>query len=117
MKPLRRVQNAALFAWAYAVDFVRANLRLARDVLARSPKIKPGFLAIALPALSDWELLALGNLITITPGTLTVDLSADRRTLFIHTMYIDDPGAVRDEIIALKRRILSVSRESTPQST
>ena len=42
--------------------------------------------------------MLLANLISLTPGTLSVDVSTDRSTLYIHAMNVDDPAALRREI-------------------
>jgi multicomponent Na+:H+ antiporter subunit E len=51
-------------------------------------------------------------LISLTPGTLSIDLSEDRKTLFVHVMFLDDVETARDDIkIGLERRILEVTRK------
>ena len=47
-------------------------------------RLKPGIFAYPLKVDRDFEITLLANLITLTPGTLSVDVSADRRTLFVH---------------------------------
>ena len=48
-----------------------------------------GVIAIPLEARTDAEIVLLANLITLTPGTLSLDISADRKVLYVHAMYID----------------------------
>ncbi len=99
------------FAAYYVREFVACNLRVARDVLSKKPKIRPGFLAVPIQELSDFELLVLGNLISMTPGTLTVDVAKDRKTLFIHTIYVTDTEAATQAIKRdLETRILNITR-------
>jgi multicomponent Na+:H+ antiporter subunit E len=62
--------------------------------------MRPGIIAIPLDARTDLEITLLANLITLTPGTLSLDVSADRRVLYIHVMYIDN-----DDIEAVRRNI------------
>jgi multicomponent Na+:H+ antiporter subunit E len=57
--------------------------------------------AVPLDAKTDLEIAVLANLITLTPGSLSVDVSDDRRTLYVHAMFVSDPDQVRTEI---KRR-------------
>ena len=65
-----------------------------------------------LSAESDMEILLVANLISLTPGTLSVDLSDDRRTLYVHVMFLDDPDQFRQSIkVGLERRILEVTRD------
>ncbi len=59
---------------------------------------RPGIVAVPLDAETDLEIAFLANLITLTPGSLCVDISEDRRTMYIHAMFVDDPDSVRSEI-------------------
>ncbi len=68
----------------------KSNLILARDVLRRRPRIQPAIVAVPLDMNSDLGLTILANLITLTPGTLSLDVSLDRKTLFVHTLYYSD---------------------------
>lgn len=95
------------FAW----EVVRANLRVAFDVLSPRQRITPGIIAIPLDAKTDAEITFLANLITLTPGTLSLDVSDDRKTLYIHAMYVKDVDSFRREIKeGLERRLLEVLR-------
>ncbi len=85
---------AAFFVW----DLVRANLRLAADVLAPSYNIKPGIIAVPLDATRDSEILLLAMLINLTPGSVALDVSPDRRVMYVHVMYVETPDAARTSI-------------------
>jgi multicomponent Na+:H+ antiporter subunit E len=85
---------AAFFAWELLV----ANLRVAADVLKGSRRIEPAVVAIPLDVTSDGEILLLSMLINITPGSVTIDLSSDRRTLYVHVMHMRSADETRREI-------------------
>jgi multicomponent Na+:H+ antiporter subunit E len=71
----------------------------------------PGFIAIPLDAKTDFEILVVSNLISMTPGTLSVDVSPDRKYLYLHVMYIDDLDAIRHTIKSkFESRVLEVLR-------
>ena len=55
-------------------------------------------IGIPIKAQTDLEITVLANLITMTPGTLSLDISPDRKTLYVHAMYIRDPEALRRDI-------------------
>jgi multicomponent Na+:H+ antiporter subunit E len=83
-----------------------ANLRVALDVLRPRLAIQPAVVAIPLDITSDAEILLLSALINITPGSVTIDLSEDRRTLFVHVMHMTTPEASRREIkTGFERRV------------
>jgi len=108
---LRRARQAAGFAGFFLWELVLANLRVAYDIVTPRHHMRPGIVAVPLDARSDAEICALANLVTLTPGTLSLDVSPDRRVLFIHAMYIDDPEALRRQIKeGFERRVLELLR-------
>ena len=99
------------FAGYYLWELLKSNAIIAYDVLTPTHHMKPGVIAIPLEAKTDLEITVLANLITMTPGTLSLDVSPDRSTLFVHAMYIDDPQALRREIKEnFERRVLALLR-------
>jgi multicomponent Na+:H+ antiporter subunit E len=67
--------------------------------------------AVPLDARTDIEITVLANLITMTPGSLAIDVSDDRRVMFVHSMFVDDPEAFRRSIKeSLERRVLELLR-------
>jgi multicomponent Na+:H+ antiporter subunit E len=84
---------AAYFAWALLL----ANFRVAADVV-RGNRIEPAVVAIPLDVTGDGEILLLAMLINITPGSVTIDLSDDRRTLYVHVMHMTTADTTRREI-------------------
>jgi multicomponent Na+:H+ antiporter subunit E len=84
---------AAFFGWELLV----ANFRVAGDVL-KGNRIEPAVVAIPLDVTTDGEILLLSMLINITPGSVTIDLADDRRTLYVHVMHMKSPDATRREI-------------------
>ena len=79
------------FAGRLLLDVITANLRVARAVLGPVARLNPGFARVPLDIRSDLGIMALSGTITLTPGTLTADLSEDRSELLVH--YLDE----RDE--------------------
>ena len=82
------------FGWALIV----ANIRVAIDVVRPHTAIRPAVVAIPLDITSDAEILLLSMLINITPGSVTIDLADDRRTLYVHVMHMISAEASRTEI-------------------
>jgi multicomponent Na+:H+ antiporter subunit E len=107
----RRIQRTVAFAVFYVRELILANLRVASDVLTPKPRIRPGVLAIPLEANTDTEITLLANLLTLTPGSVSLDVSSDRRFLYLHAMYIDDLEKYRASVKAdIERRVLEVLR-------
>jgi multicomponent Na+:H+ antiporter subunit E len=110
LKTLKILPLARLVAY-FLRDLVAATLRVAYDVVTPKHRMRPGVIALPLEAKTDEEITLLAGLISLTPGTLALEVSPDRRNLFIHVMYLEDPDAVRREIKeGLERRMLEVMR-------
>lgn len=103
-----RVIGLAVF---FLKELIVANVRVAYDVLTPGYRMRPGVLAVPLDAETDAEILLLANLTSLTPGTINLDVSADRRIIYVHAMFADDPAAVKRSIKeGFERRVLGVLR-------
>jgi multicomponent Na+:H+ antiporter subunit E len=106
-----RILKVFAFLGFYLVEVIMANLRVAYDVVTPAFRTRPGIIAVPLEAKTDLEITLLANLVTMTPGTLSIDVSADRKTLYVHAMFVDDPDVFRDELKrGLERRVLEILR-------
>lgn len=108
----RRLLAQVAFAGCFLQAFVAANIELARAVLFRSrDRIDPNFVEYDVTGLTPLEILVLSHCITLTPGTTTVSVSADRRTLLLHAFDAGDPEAVRRSIdMSLRIPLLRCTR-------
>ena len=107
----RRVRLARLpgFLLYFLKEVVVANLKVAAAVIAPRGRLRPAIVAVPLELERDAEIALLANLITLTPGTLSLDVSADRKTLYVHCLVVDDPEAtVRSIKDGFERRVLGV---------
>lgn len=99
------------FSLFFAKELIIANFRVAYDIITPTYHMHPGIIALPLDARTDTEIATLSNLITLTPGTLSLDLSSDRKVLYIYTMFVDDKEKIIREIKdGLERRVLEVLR-------
>ncbi len=94
----RKTIRFLAFAVFYPKALVQSALQIARQVLSPRLAAHPGVIAVPLAAKRDVEIAALANLITLTPGTLALDVSEDRSTLYVHAMFLDDPAATLADI-------------------
>jgi multicomponent Na+:H+ antiporter subunit E len=95
----------------FSKELLVSNLRVLWDVVTPTHISRPGIIGIPLDARTDMEIMLVANLISLTPGTLSLDLSADRRVLYIHVMFLDDIDKIRKQIKqGLERRVLEVMR-------
>ncbi len=99
-----RVIRLALF---FVYELFVSSLRVVWDVLTPSHRSRPGIIALPLDATRDGEILMIANLISLTPGSLCLDISPDCKTIYVHAMFVDDPQALRDELKqGIERRVL-----------
>lgn len=85
-----RLKAIAGFIFFFTKELIKANLRVAYDVLTPRHHMRPGIVAIPLDLKTDLEITVLTTLITLTPGTLSLHVTDDRQILYIHAMYIED---------------------------
>lgn len=109
--PLYRIRRGAGLLAIFVWELILANLRVAWDVVTPRHRMRPGVIGLPLDARTDAEITTLANLVSLTPGTLSLDVSDDRRVLYIHAMYLNDrqrlTTAIKD---GLERRLLEVLR-------
>jgi multicomponent K+:H+ antiporter subunit E len=95
---LRHPWLALRLFFVVAHDIVVANLIVARLVLGPVSALRPAFVEVPLALQSPYAISVLASIITLTPGTVSSDLSADRRTLLVHALNVDDQDALVAEI-------------------
>lgn len=107
LRPLKILSLLALFIKELALSAFKVAVLVARPKMT----LKPGIFAFPLTVDRDFEITLLANLITLTPGTLSVDVSADRTVLYVHAIDCSDPaGARRDIANGFERKILEAFR-------
>lgn len=99
-KALRRIRRvislAALFLYELVVSAVRVAIVVMRPDL--SSAVRPAIIAVPLSVKSDAEITLLANMITLTPGTLSVDVAADKSVLYVHALDMADKEAMIADI-------------------
>lgn len=75
-------------------DIVIANVEVARRILGRESAIRPRFVWLPLTITDPHGIVALAGIVTMTPGTLSSELTPDRRHLLIHVLNVDDEAAL-----------------------
>jgi multicomponent Na+:H+ antiporter subunit E len=93
-----RLRATVRLAVLFLRELVLSAYRVARLVVTPRMDLKPGIFAYRLKLDRNFEITLLANLITLTPGTLSVDVSPDRRTLFVHAIDCSDPERNRRDI-------------------
>ena len=99
------------FFFFFLWEMLKANWQVAYEVVTSHLHMKPGIVKIELDAETDLEITLLSDLISLTPGTLVVDVSDDRKVMYVHGMYLEDKEKFIDSIKnGLEKPLLSIMR-------
>jgi multicomponent Na+:H+ antiporter subunit E len=99
------------FIFYFLYEVIVANLQVAYEVMTPNLYVKPGIIKIPLDVTTNTEISILANLITLTPGTLSIDVSDDKKVLYVHSMYVTDKDKfIHDIKNGFERRILLITR-------
>lgn len=108
LEKVRRIPGFMLF---FLKELTLANLRVTRQAMGPRLTARPGIVAIPLDAAKGVEITLLANMITLTPGTLSVDVSDDRKTLYVHAIDVDEAKSFRKSIKeTLEKPLLEILR-------
>lgn len=106
-----KVSNILRLLGYFAWQLIVSNFRVLWDVVTPGHISRPGIIGVPLDAKSDFEIMLVANLVSLTPGTLTLDISADRKILYVHVMFLDDVEAMRLQIKkGIEQRVLEAVR-------
>lgn len=110
-KYFKLIPKLISFIFFFLWEVIKANIQVAYEVITPQNKMKPGIVALPLEAKTDTEITLLANLITLTPGTLSLDVSEDKKVLYIHAMYVQDKQEFINEIKnGFERKLLGILR-------
>ena len=98
VRPVAVLKLAGYFVYQLAV----ASLVVARTVLAPRDRIRSGIVAVPLRGCSDAVVTLIADAITLTPGTLTLEVRRTPLTLYVHALDVRDPAVLQDEIRTLE---------------
>lgn len=107
---LVRVYHIVKLVLIFIRELILSNIEIVKLVYQRKPSFEPGIFAYPTNLKSDWEITLLANLITLTPGSLSVAISEDNKTIFVHAMHIEN---IEDEISGIKDTFEHAIREVT----
>ncbi|HWH34562.1 MAG TPA: Na+/H+ antiporter subunit E [Acidimicrobiales bacterium] len=87
-------------------ELVQANVVVAWEVLTPTSRINEGIVAVPVSASSKVLTTLVANAITLTPGTLTLEVRQDEGLLFVHVLHLHSIEAVRHDVARLERHVL-----------
>ena len=105
-----RIPRLIGFIAFFVKELIQANLRVAFDIVTPPWHMKPGVIALPLSARTEMEITMVANLISLTPGTLSLDVSDDHKVLYIHAMFLDNEEELRRNLKEMEHRALELFR-------
>ena len=108
----RKLPKAVNFFFFFLKELLVANVKIAFDILTPHYYMRPTVLALPLRARTNLEITLLANMITLTPGTLSIDVSKNRRVLYVHALYVkgNDIEKLKHQIKdGFERRLLELT--------
>jgi multicomponent Na+:H+ antiporter subunit E len=107
----RRVWAIIKLLWLFLIELIKANIDVVRVVLKPKMDIEPGIVACRTKLETEFEISILAALISLTPGTVSMDFSEDNKTIFIHSIDVPDKEEMIEEIhMTFERAILEVTK-------
>ncbi|WP_368504880.1 Na+/H+ antiporter subunit E [Alkalihalophilus sp. As8PL] len=108
---IRRVWAIIKLIGLFFKELILANIDVIKIVLSPKMNIQPGIVAVPTKLKTDWELSLLASLISLTPGTLSMDFSDDNKYIYIHAIDVPNKEAMIKEIHnTFERAILEVTK-------
>lgn len=87
---LERFYKIILLFYIFIKELILSNVDVVKLVYAKKPNFEPGIFAMPIDVKKNWEITLLANLISLTPGTLSIAISDDNKNIFIHAMHINE---------------------------
>lgn len=106
-----KVPKVILFFIFLLYDMMKANIEVTKEIITPKLNMQPGIVAYEHNLKSDFEITMLTNLIAITPGTMVLKISPDKKFLFIHSFYIKDKEKFKERLKnGLEKKLIEVIR-------
>ncbi|MBW6519131.1 MAG: Na+/H+ antiporter subunit E [ANME-2 cluster archaeon] len=97
-KAVGKIPKQVIYFIVLIVEITKASIMVSKIVISPKIDIKPGIIAIPLRTKTNGGITAIANTITLTPGTLTIDVADDRSVLYVHSIDASNPDSVRASI-------------------
>jgi multicomponent Na+:H+ antiporter subunit E len=107
---LVRVARGVRFLAFFLVELGVSNAVVAWEVATPRHFMRPGIVRVPVRSRSNLEVTLLANLVSLTPGTLSLEVTEDRSALFIHALHLVSPDHLRIRVRRLEDRLLAVLR-------
>ncbi len=106
---LKRLGAFGLLCGVFIIELVKASVDVTVAVLSNKQKLKPAIVAVPLDLRTDMGITTLANIVSLTPGTTSLHISDDRKTLYVHVLDREsDEDVIRSIKDTFETRVLAV---------
>ena len=109
MKQLKKIYFILEFIVFYLVKLTQSNLFIAYDILTPKMHTKPAFMEVPVKVKTNAGLLLFSNLLSMTPGTLSIDISKDRKKLLVHVLYYSTDELMQKDFEGIQNKIKKIT--------
>ena len=109
MNTLKRIYFILEFIGYYLYNLAKANLYIAWDILTPKMHMKPAFMEIPVRLETDFGLLLFSNLLSMTPGTISIDISEDKKTVQVHVLYYKTDEIMLSDFFNMQKKIKRIT--------
>jgi multicomponent K+:H+ antiporter subunit E len=96
--PVQKPLKFIAFVWLLLGDIIVSNIVVAKQVLGLPERLQPGFVVIPLDLTEALPITMLASTISLTPGTVSIEISEDQKTLYVHALHVTDETKLVDHI-------------------
>ena len=102
---MRKIYYIFSFIGFYLLKLIQSNVYIAYDILSPKMSTNPGLIEVPLTLKSDFGLLLFSNLLSMTPGTLVMDIYENRKIALVHVLYLTSSAEILNEIKEIQDKI------------
>ncbi|MFW6246016.1 MAG: Na+/H+ antiporter subunit E [Tangfeifania sp.] len=110
MRILKKIYYMLEFVGFYLYNLAAANIYIAWDILTPKMRMKPAFMEIPVNLETDLGLLLFSNLLSMTPGTISMDISEDKKTVYVHVLYYKSDEIMLSDFSRMQDKINRITR-------
>jgi multicomponent Na+:H+ antiporter subunit E len=102
-RPLAALRLVAFFVW----KLIQASVIVAWEVATPRDGTRPAVVSVPLTSRTPFITTAVANMVSLTPGTLTIEVAPEEMTIFIHVLHFRSKEATREDVRTLERLSLA----------
>lgn len=109
MKTLKKILLIIDFILFYLKKLIQANLFVAYDILTPKDRVKPAFIEVPVKVKTNVGLLLFSNLMSMTPGTISIDINRNRSIMLVHVLYYSSDELIQKDFEVIQNKIIKIT--------